>query len=113
MLQARRGRRPAAWKRGDSMSRHPLALMFGAIGVAAPAPAKVITVTPGPGTPLQDAIDGAVAGDTIKLEDGTYTEAVVIDKRLRLKGPRQVGLVAARIDAGCAAAAALTITADD
>ena len=79
----------------------------------APAVARTILVSPGPGTPLQDAIDAAAPGDTIKLADGTYTEAVVVDKALRLRGPRQIGLQAAWIDAGCAASAALTIAADD
>jgi nitrous oxidase accessory protein NosD len=81
--------------------------------MTAPAMARTILVNPGPGTPLQDAIDAAAPRDTIRLADGSYNEAVVIDKALRLRGPRQLGLVAAHIDAGCGATAALTIAADD
>jgi hypothetical protein len=45
-----------------------------------------IQVVPGPGTPLQDAIDAASAGDTIKLAGGGYPESIVITKPLRLRG---------------------------
>ena len=90
-----------------------VALMTLALLAAAPAAAKTIVVNPGPGTPVQDAINAAAPGDTIRLVDGTYNEAIVINKRLRLRGPKIVGLVSAHIDAGCAASAALTIDADD
>lgn len=52
------------------------------------AGAAVIRVSPGPGTPLQDAIDAAAAGDVLRVEAGTYDEAIVIDKRLRIVGSR-------------------------
>ncbi len=78
-----------------------------------PAVARTFLVSPGPGTPLQDTIDAAAPGDTIRLADGTFNEVIVVDKALKLRGPRKIGLVAAWIDAGCAASAALTITADN
>src|SRR5262245_15926266 len=95
------------------MSRSHVALVALATLIAVPAAAKVVTVNPGPGTPLQDAIDSALPRDTIKLTPGIYGEAVVVDKPLRLIGPRRGVLVPAVIDAGCAATAALTIGADD
>ena len=44
------------------------------------AHAGVIVVLPGPGTPLQDAIDAASPGDTLRLGGGIFSGAVVIDK---------------------------------
>jgi len=45
-------------------------------------------VSPGPGTPVQDAIDAASPGDTIRLMLGSYPEQLVIDKRISLVGVR-------------------------
>jgi nitrous oxidase accessory protein NosD len=71
-------------------------------------------VNPGVGT-LQAAIDAASPGDTLKLEFGTYTGAVDIDKSLNIVGPaHEFGNPAsALIDAECLATAALQITADE
>ena len=37
-------------------------------------------------TSIQDAIDAAGSGDTIRVWEGTYTENVVVDKRMDLVG---------------------------
>ncbi len=80
--------------------------------------AATIAVAPGPGTPLQDAIDGAAPGDTIRLAAGGYPESITITKPLRLSGPRGSHLddkpPAATIAAGCTGVATgITVAADD
>ena len=47
-----------------------------------------ITVEPGPGTPIQDAINAAPAGETINLVNGDYSECLVIDKPITLRNQR-------------------------
>jgi len=79
-----------------------------------PVDAAFISVSPGPGTPVQDAINAAVPGDTILLAQGGYPEAVVVDKSLQLRGGGgdiHKGLTF--INPGCNAPTALTIAADD
>jgi hypothetical protein len=58
-----------------------------------------ILVTPGPGTPLQDAIDAAPAGAKI-LTQGDFSERVVISKRLKLmaKSPPGTDIQASSTD---------------
>src|SRR3954469_1412833 len=59
----------------------PLLLTL-AVALATPAGATTIVVTPGPGTPLQDAIDAAPPGATL-IASGTFHEpGIVIDKAL-------------------------------
>jgi hypothetical protein len=58
-------------------------VLLGVLG-GTPASAARIDVSPGPGTPLQDAIDSAAAGDTVFVHNGAYPEAIVIDRSLRV-----------------------------
>lgn len=75
------------------------------LATAGVAHARFVVAVPGPGTPLQDAIDAASNGDVvIAAADAVFTESVVIAKR--------VGLWFVVIDAGCDSPTALTITAD-
>lgn len=82
-------------------------LVLAALLAGSPAGGAVIDVFPGPGA-LQAAIDAASDGDMLRVNGGTYAEAITIDKRLRVRrGPDPV-----IIDAGCSAAAAIAIAAD-
>ena len=76
---------------------------------ATPCRAKTIVVTPGLGTPFQDAINAASPRDTLRVSPGTYPEAIVIDKALRVIAQ---GCCSWVIDAGCAASTAVNILAD-
>lgn len=89
----------------------------GAVLMCLTSPATGIGATidafPGPGTPLQDAIDAASAGDKVVVHVGSYSEAIVVNKRLTLVGPNSgPNSPGAVVDGGCAAQAALTVTAD-
>lgn len=77
--------------------RTPIAIVA-ALVLASTAPAAVVDVFPGGGTPLQDAITAASPGDTLRVHAGTYSESVTINKRLKLRGD---GVDAVTIDAGC------------
>ncbi|MCJ7989082.1 hypothetical protein MUB15_06890 [Priestia sp. OVS21] len=48
--------------------------------------ASEIIVSPGPGNPIQDAINAASDYDTIRVLPGMYTGPIVIDKMIQLLG---------------------------
>ena len=69
-------------------------------------------VYPGPGTPLQDAIDAAADGAILVVHHGAY-EAVTVTKRLRLIHPKNEDpFFQPTVIFTCAAPTALTIAAD-
>jgi parallel beta-helix repeat protein len=76
-----------------------------------------VDVFPGDGTPLQDAIDDAEAGDVLRLHAGTFFEAVAVTKPLTLVGNvgayRKGGPTAVAIDGGCSELAAVSVQSDD
>jgi hypothetical protein len=79
---------------------------------------SITTVSPGPGTPLQDAINAAAPNSTLVLEptptDAIFTEAVVINKPLTLRATARQGDRGVGIDASSTNAAfAVDITADN
>lgn len=81
---------------------------------APPALAATIVVPPGPGTPVQDAIDAAEDGDTIRLLLGSYPESLLITKRIKLRGVRSSSVEpdgTTRIGA-CASGTTITIYGD-
>ena len=57
-----------------------------AIPMATPVSAATIDVYPGPGTPIQDAVDAASSGDTIIVHAGTYNEQVNVNKDVTIIG---------------------------
>ena len=70
--------------------------------------AGTIEVLPGPGTPFQSAIDAAAPGDTLRVQ-GTFTEAVVVNKRLKIRPSSGATWY---IEAGCGVATAFDVVAD-
>jgi hypothetical protein len=94
--------------------------------VARGALGATIDVFPGPGTPLQDAIDAASPGDTLHVHidpsgmaPADYSETIIINKSLRVVGIKQVPgpsypvKVSPTVLAPCTSTATLTIAADD
>lgn len=70
--------------------------------------AATIIVSPGVGT-LQAAIDAASPKDQLRLQAGTYTGPVTVNKSLKISGYGDTPCV---IDGDCAAAAAVDVAAD-
>ena len=82
--------------------------------LAVTASAAVIDVNPGPGTPLQDAIDGASPGDVLRVHAGDYAENISIDRALRLRGiDGNVGNGYAHVSGDCVSDSAIAVNADD
>jgi nitrous oxidase accessory protein NosD len=82
---------------------------------AAAVTAATVIVPPGPGTPVENAIDAAQPGDTIWLTLGDYPEQIVITKALKLRGVRNTAVfpnVPTRMVGSCGATPVITIAAD-
>jgi hypothetical protein len=74
-------------KGGSPMQRRMRALLAGAAAaVLASSQALAATITVAPGASIQDAIDAANPGDTIKLLNGRHNQAFVITKQLKVQG---------------------------
>lgn len=85
------------------------------LGPARVTTATTVVVPPGPGTPVQDAIDAAAPGDTIRLTLGVYVEHLVISKSLKLRGVRSTSTKpndTTDLYGSCAAGPVITIAAD-
>jgi nitrous oxidase accessory protein NosD len=86
--------------------------------LAGPARARLLVVAPGPGAPLQGAIDQAGAGDTIRLAPGVFNEAVVVTKALRIVGAYlgsshdRTAPNLTTVDGGCTAPYVIDVAAD-
>src|SRR5262245_9670372 len=93
------------------MKQRRILLLAAAAGLftAAQVEARVISVLPGPGTPIQDAIDAASPGDVLRLGGGIFNEAVVVDKPLKLSGTT---LNPAIINGGCGVTASVEVASD-
>jgi len=91
----------------------PALSLLGVLLLSSPCRANLFEVQPGPGTPLQDAINAAEPGDTIKLGDGVFTESIVIDKPLKIFGRVHKKTPLAEINAGCQAPIAIDVAADN
>jgi parallel beta-helix repeat protein len=92
-----------------------LVLLLSSAGTSTAPLAAMIHIEPGPGTPVQDAIDAASPGDTVALAAGNYPEHIVIDKSLKLRG-RGYFFVdiskAAILDGECSPGPVITVAAD-
>ena len=94
-----------------SLALRSLATLVALLGIAVGrAGAATLIVAPGPGSPVQDAIDAAQPGDRVVLSAGVYDEAIAITKPLKLVGNPPLGTVV--LDAGCAAPIALEVASD-
>ncbi len=83
------------------------------VGVAG---ATTRIVPPGPGTPIQDAIDASAPGDTIRLLIGEYDEKIVVTKALKIRGVRSTSPSAddtTMLKGDCGTGPVITVAADD
>lgn len=85
-------------------------ILFSLVGAQA-ARGATFVVPPGPGTPVQDAIDAASDGDTIRLTIGDYPEHLVITKAIKIRGVRSssTGTDTTRVGDGCGIAPTIRI----
>lgn len=82
-----------------------MALVLSLAALASTASAATLEVTPGANA-INKALNRAHNGDTLRIHDGTYREAVTIDKRVTLRGVGGRPL----IDARCKSRLATRIT---
>ncbi|MFN8642902.1 MAG: hypothetical protein U0802_15085 [Candidatus Binatia bacterium] len=80
------------------------------IAGATSAIAATITVAPGPGTPVQDAINAASPGDTVLLMADVRSASR--STSLKLRGSSTAGQATSTVEAPCAAGAAIDVAAD-
>jgi parallel beta-helix repeat protein len=100
------------------MRRTRLGIFVGGIllGVACPVRATTFFVTPGPGTPVQDALDAAAPGDVVRLASGTYPEHITITKALQLRGVTDESVdptKPSQLNGQCTPGPVITVAADD
>lgn len=90
-----------------------LIVLLLSLSAASAAHGALVEVSPGPGTPLQDAVDSAAPGDRLLLHAGSYLETVVIDKSLRIlaDGDVTIGPELGPLQSSCAPAFVLDVTA--
>ncbi len=90
---------PRVWDR--TVHSHPLRivicfLIIGLIALAGPVAAAVITIDAGPANIINTTVRNAVAGDTIILNPGTYTEnGILVNKDLTIRANTSHGGTAA------------------
>ncbi|WP_189132825.1 right-handed parallel beta-helix repeat-containing protein [Wenjunlia tyrosinilytica] len=75
--------RPTRFTLACALAAAPL---LGGAGLAAAENHRTWVVEPGPGTPIQKAVDRARPGDTVVVRAGHYRENVVVTKALTILG---------------------------
>ena len=61
-------------------------VLAGLVATSVPAEARTVLVVPRDYATIQAAVNAAAPGSTVRVEPGTYTEQLVIDKDLTLTG---------------------------